>query len=246
MAEFNYTEYIKNNPLLTVVEEKLLTESLEVNETEEATETQSSKTTVSALKNEIREMIKSSLEDGIEEDNVQEGFGTKILQGLAAALTAVGIGRTQLDSLGDILNVLPDDVAQQVSDIIQTAVDSGVLGEAEGEEKPDGRSIYFGAGSKDRIKQRREKAVDDLQKHKEKYGLKEDEDEIEAEIEADMEPEMEPAAPEVSVGFTPEEEAIQNNLKTALDNAIAIGDDKLADQIGNSITFFTRTHVVER
>ena len=150
MAEFNYTEYIKNNPLLTVVEEKLLTESLEVNETEEAAETQSSKTTVSALKNEIREMIKSSLD------------------------------------------------------------------EAEGEEKP------------------------------EKYGLKEDEDEIEAEIEADMEPEMEPAAPEVSVGFTPEEEAIQNNLKTALDNAIAIGDDKLADQIGNSITFFTRTHVVER
>lgn len=180
MAEFNYSEYIKNNPLLTVVEEKLLTESLEVNETEEVTETQSSKTTVSALKNEIREMIKSSLD------------------------------------------------------------------EAEGEEKPDGRSIYFGAGAKDRIKQRREKAVDDLQKHKEKYGLKEDEDEIEAEIEADMEPEMEPAAPEVSVGFTPEEEAIQNNLKTALDNAIAIGDDKLADQIGNSITFFTRTHVVER
>ena len=65
------------------------------------------------------------------ESVVKEGFGTKILQGLAAALTAVGIGRTQLDSLGDILNVLPDDVAQQVSDIIQTAVDSGVLGEAE-------------------------------------------------------------------------------------------------------------------
>ena len=35
-------------------------------------------------------------------------------------------------------------------------------------------------------------------------------------------------------------------LKTAYDNATAMGDEKLAAQIGNSLTFFTRTHVVER
>ena len=55
MAEFNYTEYIKNNPLLQEeVKEKLLTESLET--TEEVTEeAPSSKTTVSALKAQIKE-----------------------------------------------------------------------------------------------------------------------------------------------------------------------------------------------
>ncbi len=43
-----------------------------------------------------------------------------------------------------------------------------------------------------------------------------------------------------------EEQEIQNSLKIAYDNAVAVGDQKLADQIGNSITFFTRTHIVER
>ncbi len=178
MAEFNYTEYIKNNPLLQEeVKDKLLTESQEVSE-----EAPSSKTTVSALKAQIKEFILNSLAE---------------------------------------------------------------------EEKPDGRDIYFGADAKDKIKKRREDAVDFLKKHKEKYGLKEKEEDIEVdiedEIEADAEPAMEPemdAAPEA--GLSQDEQEIQNSLKLAYDNAVAIGDDKLADQIGNSITFFTRTHVVER
>ena len=82
----------------------------------------------------------------------------------------------------------------------------------------------------------------------------EEEDEIEAEIEADAEepaaeeaPVEEPAAePSREVGLTPEEQSIQASLKDAYDNAMAMGDEKLAAQIGNSITFFTRTHVVER
>ena len=176
MAEFNYTEYLKNNPLVQEeIKEKLLTESLET--TEEVTEeAPSSKTTVSALKAQIKEFI--------------------------------------LDSLSE-------------------------------EEKPDGMDVFFGADAKDKMKKRREDAVDFLQKHKEKYGLKEDEDEvdIEDEIEIDAEPKMD-TAPEA--GLSQDEQEIQNSLKLAYDNAVAIGDDKLADQIGNSITFFTRTHVVER
>ena len=51
MAEFNYTNYIKNNPLLQKeVKETLLTESQEVSE-----DAPSSKTTVSELKAEIRD-----------------------------------------------------------------------------------------------------------------------------------------------------------------------------------------------
>ena len=145
MAEFNYTEYLKNNPLLQEeVKDKLLTESQEVSE-----EAPSSKTTVSALKAQIKEMILASLS---EEEPVAE--------------------------------------ADEEEDV---------------------------------------------------------EVDIEDEIEADAEPEMEPAmdaTPEV--GLSKDEQEIQDSLKLAYDNAVAIGDDKLADQIGNSITFFTRTHVVER
>ena len=175
MAEFNYTEYIKNNPLLQEeVKDKLLTESQEVSE-----ETPSTKTTVSELKAEIKEIILNSLKE------------------------------EPIDELFD-----EDD--------------------------------FWGS----------EKA-----KEQEKYGLKpgekphveeaeEDEEvevDIEDEIEADAEPAMEPemdAAPEA--GLSKDEQEIQDSLKLAYDNAVAIGDDKLADQIGNSITFFTRTHVVER
>ena len=37
---------------------------------------------------------------------------------------------------------------------------------------------------------------------------------------------------------------VQDNLEAALEAARKLGDEKLVDQIGNSITFFTRTHVV--
>jgi len=79
--------------------------------------------------------------------------------------------------------------------------------------------------------------------------LQEDEEEdievdVEDEVEIDVE---EPAIDDVpAAGLSSDEQEIQDSLKLAYDNAVAIGDQKLADQIGNSITFFTRTHVVER
>ena len=71
----------------------------------------------------------------------------------------------------------------------------------------------------------------------------EDEVEVEDEVEADETEEVETTAGE---GLTQDEMDIQNSLKVAYDNALEIGDEKLADQIGNTITFFTRTHVVNR
>tara|TARA_Y100001973_G_C5161744_1_gene313865 strand:- start:447 stop:1199 length:753 start_codon:yes stop_codon:yes gene_type:complete len=48
----------------------------------------------------------------------------------------------------------------------------------------------------------------------------------------------------VQVGLSPEEEIVQDSLKAAMDAADALGNEKLADQIGNTITFFTREYVV--
>jgi len=222
MAEFNYTEYIKNNPLLQEeVKDKLLTESQEVSE-----EAPSSKTTVSELKAQIKEMILSSLAEVEKPDGRDVYFGA------------------------DAKEKRQKRVDDAVADLKKHKEKYG-LKEDEDEVDPDGMDIFFGADAKDKIKKRREDAVDFLKKHKEKYGLKEKEEDIEVdiedEIEVDAEPSMEPtidATPEV--GLSKDEQEIQNSLKLAYDNAVAIGDDKLADQIGNSITFFTRTHVVER
>ena len=71
----------------------------------------------------------------------------------------------------------------------------------------------------------------------------EDEVDVEDEVEVDVE---EPSMDTANAGLSQDEQDIQDSLKLAYDNAVAIGDQKLADQIGNSITFFTRTHVVER
>jgi len=76
-------------------------------------------------------------------------------------------------------------------------------------------------------------------------------EEEEEEVEIDIEDKVEVEEPELDAsvaqtGLSDDEKDIQDALKLAYDNAQAIGDEKLADQIGNSITFFTRTHVVER
>jgi len=85
----------------------------------------------------------------------------------------------------------------------------------------------------------------------EKVDVDVDVEEKGEEVDVDVEDEVvgdEPQKAELVRGEEPglsqEEEDIQNALKIAYDQAKSIGDEKLADQIGNSITFFTRSHVV--
>ena len=71
------------------------------------------------------------------------------------------------------------------------------------------------------------------------------EDEVNVDAEGDdIEIERPAVKAKVNVGLSPEEEIIQDSLKAAMDSANALGNDKLADQIGNTITFFTREYVV--
>ena len=71
------------------------------------------------------------------------------------------------------------------------------------------------------------------------------EDEVDVDVEADdIEIEKKGTDIKVEVGLYPEEELIQDSLKAAMDAANSLGNDKLADQIGNTITFFTREYVV--
>jgi len=68
---------------------------------------------------------------------------------------------------------------------------------------------------------------------------------VEAEETEDVEVEdTETVDVETTAEISPEVKATQDALTAAIEAAKALGDQKLADQIGNSITFFTRTHVV--
>lgn len=204
MAEFNYTEYLKNNPLLQEeVKDKLLTESQEVSE-----EAPSSKTTVSELKAQIKEMILASLtedaEEPISEEPISEGPSTeeKRIAMMAAKKQAAFRDVSLEQAIQDQINAL-EALKREMNEEI-----------SEQDEEED--------------------VEVDI------------EDEIEADVEPAMEPEMDAAPEGGAEGLSSDEKEIQDALKLAYDNAIAIGDQKLADQIGNSITFFTRTHVVER
>jgi hypothetical protein len=78
-----------------------------------------------------------------------------------------------------------------------------------------------------------------------------EEDEVADDIEVEDTEEVDVDTEEVEADFGDGEElsgdvkAVQDNLEAALEAARAMGDEKLADQIGNSITFFTRQHIVK-
>jgi len=56
--------------------------------------------------------------------------------------------------------------------------------------------------------------------------------------------EVEETPPSDTSGITGDEKKVQDSLESALIAAKELGDEKLINQIGNSITFFTRSHVV--
>ena len=68
--------------------------------------------------------------------------------------------------------------------------------------------------------------------------------EIDVDEEAPAEEEDIEVTADAEVGITGDAKKVQDNLEAALLSAKELGDQKLVDQIGNSITFFTRTHVV--
>ena len=207
MSDFNYIEYLKNNPLFKgekTQSTKLITEAQEdtIDSLQKAADDTSkmpadrdearnkmyamkkAKMKVSELKAKIREEILSTLN----EDEDYEKMGREVEYGIFP-----GSEEDEL-TMQDIFDMLDNEEFEDMEDM--------PIDEAKEDEAPA-------------------------------------EEEMDAEVNVDVE-----SAP--AQGLSAEEQEIQNSLKIAYDSAAAIGDQKLADQIGNSITFFTRTHVVER
>jgi len=240
MSDFNYTEYLKNNPLFKKEEVKgqLITESQEIqNEevaeveetvTEEFSEFKSYTDIISTLESRF-----TALEKYLEENQPE----------------LVKLAKTFKDTL-DELNKKIGDADAKASSVTEEEIE---LSQDEMDDLHKDGEIEKGEDTisyKIKVSELKAKIKEDiielLSEEEEEDVEAEIEDEVEVEDEIDMEePEMGDPTPS-EVGLSAEEQAIQDDLKSAYDNAVAIGDEKLADQIGNSITFFTRSHVVER
>tara|TARA_Y100000361_G_scaffold67611_1_gene59528 strand:- start:427 stop:1044 length:618 start_codon:yes stop_codon:yes gene_type:complete len=118
------------------------------------------------------------------------------------------------------------------------------LSEGDGSFQADDAGSQFHAG----LYSEQEEDVDVDIEDKEEVDVDVDvEDEVSVDAEGDdIEIERPAVKAKVQVGLSPEEEIVQDSLKAAMDAADALGNDKLADQIGNTITFFTREYVVGR
>lgn len=88
-------------------------------------------------------------------------------------------------------------------------------------------------------KQIRETILSNLQEKKKKD--EEAPEETPTDTTTEPSPEETPGA---DFGVDPKIQTLQNALKAAYDAAKDMGDEKLTTQIGNTITYFTRTHVV--
>jgi hypothetical protein len=189
MAEFNYIEYLRNNPLLNPEGKQSLTENQRPGYHPDGTPKSDAE-----MSDDEREEFYLDLDD-INEKKSSSKMKVSELK------------------------------AKIKEDIIATLAEEQDITEDEDLES-------------ELMAQLDEAKEDDEEEEEEDVEI---DDEVEVEDEIDMEPTESPSA-----GLTPEEQEIQNSLKIAYDNATAMGDEKLANQIGNSITFFTRTHVVER
>ena len=71
------------------------------------------------------------------------------------------------------------------------------------------------------------------------------EDEVTVDAEGDdVEIEKKSVKAKIQVGLSPEEELVQDSLEAAMKASQALGNQTLTDQIGNTITYFTRQFVV--
>ena len=234
MSDFNYTEYLRDNPLLKVdPNEELITERKKEGYDDREDES------VSARKGKEADK-KQSFKD--RRDDSYGKFGKRDAEKKGKnkinkeSVSVDEDARTDAEQEGykDGFDDAKDDVKDALSKMkvseLKAKIRETILSELS-EESQYNASIYSEA----------EEDVDvDV-------DLGDMEDEVNVDVEPDeIDIEKKAVRTTVDVGLSPEEEVIQDSLKAAMDSANALGNDKLADQIGNTITFFTREYVVGR
>ena len=277
MSDFNYQDYLRNNPLFKeeVKEEKLLTESEDKNVEESAPGFQHDcaahvmhESHGYGLCLEGRHTLVETTDGNAEVTHYDVMFKSgeiveKIPVNELKILTSESHSHSKYEE-DDVEEVMGIDRKGNKKPDVEMSKAAKAKADAKNmkEEEVEEAEIELSQDEMDDLHKDGEvKKGDDVIKYKMKVSelkakIKEDiismlseqdDEEVEVEDEVEMDVDVEaPSMDDAPAGLSKDEQEIQDSLKIAYDNAVSIGDDKLADQIGNSITFFTRTHVVER
>ena len=159
----------------------------------------------------------------INESKLRERVKAEILSALKE--NDVNEGTWALGTVQDLQNFI--DVIEQVKDDFH-----GLVGDDE---------IYNGLDAAiNRAEELKEEAEKKQMFKNVNKGLGLEEAEEKDQPEEEETPEVADVEPEI----TGDEKIVQDALTKAYETASKMGDKKLLDQIGNTITFFTRTHIV--
>ena len=209
--EFNYRNYLKNNPLLAeakkdeeVKEEykKDMTEEMKDMDEEMKTDKKSSKMKLSEFKAQIKERILAEMSDDLDEAD-------------AVSFRRQNSPSYTMDADGGPVNPQPHKVGKST------------------------------------VEEEMEDMDEEMDKMDEQEDVEvEDNENIDIDIEKDVKVDDEETESDISIktsvpGESEEVEAVQGLLTKAQQQAEKLGDEKLMAQIGNTITYFTRKHVVK-
>ena len=216
--EFNYRDYLKNNPLLN--------EALESEDTKEEVRKSSKKTTIKELKASIRERILSEMEDDLDEASVVNW-------------------RDRNSPAGDSLDLSPRKVGTST---VEEEIEDVVKEEFTRWEDMDDKRKEALRKSMPHVKINDDGTIEEGENYYED-DIQAEAEEIDIDVEDDINIDDVSDKSEIEVdselaGESADVAAILGLLTKAQEEAKSLGDDKLLDQIGNTITYYTRAHVV--
>lgn len=93
------------------------------------------------------------------------------------------------------------------------------------------------------LKEADELEIDEAKKDEKEEDIEVDAKETEPEVDLEADPEVDMG--DGSMDMEGETSEVLDHLEAALEAAQSIGDEKLINQIGNTITFYTRQHIVK-
>ena len=201
--EFNYRNYLKNNPLLAEAkkDEEVKEEYKKDMDEEMKADKKSSKMKLSEFKAQIKERILAEMSDDLDEAD-------------AVSFRRQNSPSYTMDADGGPVNPQPHKVGKStVEEMEDMDEEMDKMDEQEDVEVEDNENIDI-----------------DIEK-----DVKVDDEETESDIS------IKTSVP----GESEEVEAVQGLLTKAQQQAEKLGDEKLMAQIGNTITYFTRKHVVK-
>ena len=93
------------------------------------------------------------------------------------------------------------------------------------------------------LKEADELEIDEAKKDEKEEDIEVNAEETEPEVDLEADPEVDMGDGDMDMGGETSE--VLDHLEAALEAAQSMGDEKLINQIGNTITFYTRQHVVK-